>query len=154
MTRRSSSHACDRARAQISARLDDELSELEAARLSTHLTRCAACQAYEADVTAVTSLVREAPLEQLEFPVSVARRRRSVVGRVELAAAVTLAAAIGLGSVFSALGTSRNSIFFGSSQSVRPAYLDSSDYEQRLIEKAARTVSVSPRARTGKAFHV
>jgi hypothetical protein len=70
----------------------------------------------------------------------------------ELAAAVTLAAAIGLGSLFSALGTSRSSVLFGSSQSVRPAYFDSSDYEQNLIEEAAR--SVNDRVRMGGAVHI
>ena len=152
MTRRSSSHACDRARAHLSARLDGELSELEEARLNTHLARCEACCAYEVDVTRVMALVREAPLEPLEFPVSIARRRRTVMRRVEFAAAVMLAGAIGVGSMFSALGTSRSSLFFSSAPSVRPAYLDSSDYEQRLIEKAAR--QVNDRVRTGGPYHI
>src|SRR6266511_400407 len=77
MIRKFPSHACDRARAQISSRIDEELSELEHARLDLHLAGCAACRAYEADVMAVTNLVRAAPLETLEFPVFVARRRRS-----------------------------------------------------------------------------
>src|SRR5919198_2193897 len=128
MTRRFPSHACDRARAQISSRIDEELSELEDARLEQHLGGCAACRAYEADVVAVTSMVRTAPLEPLEFHVSLPRRR-SALRQFELAAAVALAAAIGLGSMFSALGTSRSSDLFGSSHTVRPAYLDSSDYE-------------------------
>jgi predicted anti-sigma-YlaC factor YlaD len=152
MTRRFPSHACDCARAQISSRLDDELSELEEARLSLHLAGCAACRTYEADVIAVTRMVRAAPLEPLEFPVSVARRRRSALRQFELAAAVTLAAAIGLGSMFSALGTSRPSLLFGSSQTARPAYLDSSDYEQRQIRNAVR--NANDRARMGGAVHV
>jgi predicted anti-sigma-YlaC factor YlaD len=152
MTRKFPSHACDRARAQISSRIDEELSELEDARLGLHLAGCAACRAYEADVIAVTRMVRAAPLEPLEFPISVARRRRTMLRQFELAAAVTLAAAIGLGSLFSALGTSRSSVLFGSSQSVRPAYFDSSDYEQNLIEEAAR--SVNDRVRMGGAVHI
>lgn len=152
MTRRFPSRACDRARAQISSRIDEELSELEDVRLSLHLAGCAACRAYEAEVIAVTKMMRAAPLEPLEFPVSVARPRRSVLRQFELAAAVTLAAAIGLGSMFSALGTSRPSLLFGSSQSVRPAYLDGSDYEQRLIEQAARRAN--DRGRMGGAVHI
>ena len=135
MTRRFPSHACDRARAQISSHIDGELSELEHARLSLHLAGCAACRAYEADVETVTSLVRAAPLEPLEYPITIARRRRVAFRQFELAAAVALAAAIGLGSMFSALGTSRSSVLFGSSQSARPAYLDSADYERRLIQQ-------------------
>jgi anti-sigma factor RsiW len=138
----------------MSARLDGELSELEEVRLNTHLARCAACCAYEADVAGVTALVRQAPLEPLEFPVSIARRRRTVLRRVEFAAAVMLAGAIGVGSMFSALGTSRSSLFFSSAQSVRPAYLDSSDYEQQLIEKATRQANVNDRVRMGGAYHI
>jgi predicted anti-sigma-YlaC factor YlaD len=152
MTGRIMSRACDRARAHISAQLDGELSEFERARLTLHLAGCPACRAYQADVVGVTELVRAAPLEPLEFPISLPRRRRSAFRQLELAAAVALAATIGLGSMFSALGTSRSSQLFGSSQSVRPAYLDSSDYEQRLIEKVAR--SVNDRVRMGGAVHV
>jgi predicted anti-sigma-YlaC factor YlaD len=148
MTRKYPSHACDRARAQISSRIDEELSELEDARLSLHLAGCAACRAYEVDVIAVTKMVRAAPLEPLEFPVSIARRRRSMLRQFELAAAVTLAAAIGLGSMFSALGTSRSSVLFGSSRAARPAYLDSADYELRLIQQVR---NAHERLRTGGA---
>jgi predicted anti-sigma-YlaC factor YlaD len=139
MTWRYGNHACDRARAQISSRIDEELAEFESARLGLHLAGCESCRAYEADVVAVTQMVRAAPLERLEFPVSVARRRRTVLRQFELAAAVTLAAAIGLGSMFSALGTSRSSALFGPSHNARPAYLDSADYELRLIEQARTT---------------
>jgi anti-sigma factor RsiW len=151
MIRKFPSHACDRARAQISSRIDEELSELEHARLDLHLAGCTACRAYEADVMAVTNLVRAAPLETLEFPVFVARRRRSALGQFELAAAVALAAAIGLGSMFSALGTSRSSALFGSPHSVRPAYLDSADYEQRVIQQV---LTAQAQFRTGRATAV
>jgi predicted anti-sigma-YlaC factor YlaD len=152
MTRRSSSHACDRARAHISARLDGELSELEEARLGSHLARCAACQAYDDQVRVTTKLLRAAPLEPLDFPVSVARRRRSAVRQFELAAAVVLAAAIGLGSMFSALGTPRSSILFGSSQNARPAYYDSQDYDQRFMKRAPRVKA--PARGAGGVVHV
>jgi anti-sigma factor RsiW len=152
MTRRFPSHACDRARAQISSRIDEELTELEDARLDQHLASCAACRAYAADVASVTQMVRAAPLEALEYPITIARRRRSALRQFELAAAVALAAAIGIGSMFSALGTSRSSALFGSSPSARPAYLDSADYERRLIEKAAR--NVNEHARMGGAVHI
>jgi hypothetical protein len=102
-------------------------------------------------VVAVTKMMRAAPLEPLEFPVSVGRPRRSMLRQFELAAAVALAAAIGLGSMFSALGTSRSSDLFGSSQRARPAYLDSADYEQRLIQQVR---TAQQRFRTGSATAV
>jgi anti-sigma factor RsiW len=147
MTRRIPSRACDRARAHISAQLDGELSEFEQARLTLHLAGCPACRAYEADVATVTGMVRAAPLEPLEFPISLPRRRRSGFRQFELAAAVTLAVAIGLGSMFSALATSRSSLF-GSAQTQRPAYLDSPDYDLHVIQQVR---SAQERLRTGSA---
>jgi predicted anti-sigma-YlaC factor YlaD len=148
MTRRIPSRACDRARAHISARLDGELTEFERARLTLHLAGCPACRAYEADVVAVTEMVRVTPLEPLEFPISLPRRRRSAFRQFELAAAVALAAAIGLGSMFSALGTSRSSALFGSAQTARPAYFDSPDYDLHVIQQVR---SAQERLRTGSA---
>jgi anti-sigma factor RsiW len=148
MTRRIPSRACDRARAHISAQLDGELSEFEHARLTLHLAGCPACRAYEADVATVTGLVRAAPLEPLEFPISLPGRRRSGFRQFELAAAVALAVAIGVGSMFSALSTSRSSALFGSAQAPRPAYLDSPDYDLHVIQQVR---SAQERLRTGSA---
>ena len=39
---------CDRLREQVSASLDGELSQLESARLQTHLAGCASCRSFAA----------------------------------------------------------------------------------------------------------
>ena len=51
---RSSFHACESAREQLSRQLDHELSELDHARLDAHLEQCAACRAFAAEIGAVT----------------------------------------------------------------------------------------------------
>jgi anti-sigma factor RsiW len=85
---------CERVRAQISVRLDGELSELESRLVESHVRRCADCAAYQDEVVAVTAMLREAPLEPLERPVVVSRpgRRVSLAGmQVGVAAAVAVA---------------------------------------------------------------
>jgi predicted anti-sigma-YlaC factor YlaD len=90
---------CDRVRAQISLALDGELSQLEHAMLSSHLTRCADCRVYEADVTGFTQRVRETPLEPLSRPVVVSRSRRRIsISRLQVGAAAALAVAALLGT--------------------------------------------------------
>jgi anti-sigma factor RsiW len=96
-------HACDRARAWVSVALDGELSQLERSLLDAHLSGCAACRAFRADVRAATAALRAAPLERLEHPLSLPHRRRFVSFRPLEAAAAVVAAAIGLGSVAGAL---------------------------------------------------
>jgi anti-sigma factor RsiW len=82
---------CDRVRGQISVGLDGELSQLERLMIASHLERCAACGAYEAEVRAFTHALREAPLEPMARPVVIHRRRRHVGARVQVAAAAAVA---------------------------------------------------------------
>ena len=63
-------------RAQVSLRLDGELSQLELRMLDAHLARCAECREYDADVTRITTELRAAPLERMEIPVVIRRPRR------------------------------------------------------------------------------
>ena len=63
--------ACDRSRAWISLRLDDELSRFEHVLLGAHLALCRDCRRFSEDVAWQTQVVRGAPLEQLSFPVSI-----------------------------------------------------------------------------------
>jgi Putative zinc-finger len=144
MRREPSCPACEQARSQMSLRLDDILSKFEQAKLDTHLARCAACRAYETEVVAFTSLVRTTPLQPLALSIALPLRRRpSLLGK----RAVMTAAAIAVLFLGSLLGidrrhhaarlhleaprTSHATAYF-----VRPAYLDSADYERRLIEQA------------------
>jgi predicted anti-sigma-YlaC factor YlaD len=90
---------CERVRGQISVGLDGELSQLERVMIASHLERCAACGAYEAEVRAFTHALREAPLEPMTRSVVIHRRRRHVGARLQVAAAaaVALAALVGAG---------------------------------------------------------
>ncbi len=94
---------CERFRSQVSLELDDELSQLERRMLVAHLERCSHCRAYSADVTAFTQELRAAPLEPLENPIAVPRRRRLVTARLQVGAAAAVAiAALGVANQFAA----------------------------------------------------
>jgi anti-sigma factor RsiW len=89
---------CDRVRAQISLRLDGELSQLESRMLASHLERCADCRAYEADVVRITEDIRSAPLERMQRPIVVRLPRRISALRLQAGVAAALAVAV-LGAV-------------------------------------------------------
>lgn len=90
---------CDRVRSQVSLELDGELSQLERAMVSAHVARCPECREYEAEVTAFTRVLREAPLKRMETPVVVRRPRRAIVARLQAGAAAAMAiAALGAAS--------------------------------------------------------
>ncbi len=102
-------HNCDRARAWVSLKLDGELSELEGFMLGSHLARCETCRAFAADAVGFTTALRTARLERLERPVALPGGRRSMRRAVQFGAAAALvAAAVGLGSLFGAVGSGRN----------------------------------------------
>ena len=81
---------CMLARESASAGLDNELSELENARLDAHLRGCAECLAYAEEIGAIAVRLRAAPLkrpaERLVLP------RRRVFSGARLQAAVAAAA--------------------------------------------------------------
>ena|SRR5919201_5832078 len=91
---RASHSACDGAREALSLALDGELSELERARLDLHLERCAECRTYEAETAAASSLLRNAPLEQMSVPIALPRPRRLSVARMMQAGAAAAAIAL------------------------------------------------------------
>jgi len=84
---------CQRAREAVSARLDGELSEIGSARLSAHLRECDACAAYALEVSAISTRLRMAPLEQPGTAVSLPSRRRRPGLQIAAAAAAVLVAA-------------------------------------------------------------
>src|SRR3954470_17370046 len=97
---------CDRAHAWASLALDEELSELERARLDAHLARCPDCAREVMQMRAVARLMRETPPERPSAPVFVARAShasRHFGVRVAIAATLALAAA-GLGVVAGHVG--------------------------------------------------
>ena len=144
---------CDRARAQVSASLDGELSELEGADLRLHLEDCAACRTYHAGAVAISGSLRSAPLEQLEFPILVPNRRYVAKRWIQAgSAAAAVLVAIGLGSSQGILaghgglgsaGSSPSPARASSSQ----AYIQSADFERHLLD----SLRASHRARTGGA---
>ncbi|MEN3343184.1 MAG: hypothetical protein V7644_2588 [Actinomycetota bacterium] len=100
---------CLRARESASARLDDELSELGAARLAAHLRACPDCRAYAGQLGPMTELLRAAPLELPELEVVLPLRRRIPALRAAVAAAAVVAVAAGSSFALGrALGTGQS----------------------------------------------
>ena len=94
---------CESARESVSAGLDGELSELEAAGLERHLRDCAECSAFAIQLHALQAELCAAPLEQPQIqvftPLFVPAARRSLV-RVRAAVAVAAMVAVAGGSSF------------------------------------------------------
>jgi predicted anti-sigma-YlaC factor YlaD len=102
MALRPQPHTCDRAREWVSLRLDDEISELEDALLEAHLRRCAACREYEASVRGAVVALRARPLERMDQPIVVSRRRRAPLRPAAVArVAAVVAAVVGVTTVLS-----------------------------------------------------
>jgi predicted anti-sigma-YlaC factor YlaD len=119
---------CERVCAQISLELDGELSRLEQALVEAHIEHCESCRLYRADLFAFTGQLRAAPLERLSRRVELPRRQRRVTLRAAQAVAAAAVVAVG---IVSAVG-----IRAGESprlEKVRPAFLQSPEYELRLI---------------------
>jgi predicted anti-sigma-YlaC factor YlaD len=96
---------CERARAWVSLRLDEEISEFEEALLEAHLRRCAACREFEASVRGAVVTLRAQPLERIDHPVVVFGRRRLPVRRSAIASVAAVAAAVvGVTTVLSVQG--------------------------------------------------
>jgi anti-sigma factor RsiW len=131
---------CDRVRSLVSLQLDGELSRLEEHQLSRHLAVCAGCRAYARDLGGFSGLLRATPPAEVDFPIELPRRRWIGAGRLQAAAAV---AGMSLLVAIFAFGTPSSSQSGGSLRpvrsSVRPAFLDSQTYEQRLLREARQT---------------
>jgi hypothetical protein len=128
---------CDRTRAWASVSLDEELSEFERALVAAHVERCAPCAAFAADVTAATTLLRDAPLEAAPTLVMLPARRRgigSLTLRVGAAAALLIGALGVAGSVTTSSPStlSRAGIVSGASD-------DTNDRLIRLVKRQAMT---------------
>jgi anti-sigma factor RsiW len=131
------SPVCERVRGQISLDLDGELSQLERVMVAHHIERCAECEAFRDGLASFTSELRQAPLEAPAHPISIPRLRRArlefraaalSVGAV--AASIALLFGVGLGE--------KDLVGGGSRDSARPAYLDSQNYETRLVQQASQ----------------
>jgi len=91
---------CTRAREWASLDLDGELSDFERFLLDAHIATCSDCHDFRVSIAGFAADLRAAPLEQLERPVVVRRRRRAMpVRRLPAAAAALAVAVVGLGSL-------------------------------------------------------
>ena len=66
---------CERARQRISAALDGELTHFERVHVAAHLSRCAGCRLFEAQIASTATELRAAPLERMRSSVSLPPRR-------------------------------------------------------------------------------
>jgi Putative zinc-finger len=128
---------CSRARFWVSLRLDDQLSELEAALLEAHLAGCGSCRSFADASTVTTDELRSAPLEvHASVSVSVPRRRAARPLMVALTAALLAGAAIAGGFVRNVLAPASES-----APAPRPVAVVASTFE--LNDQARRLWSAS-----------
>jgi anti-sigma factor RsiW len=129
---------CEQVRGHISADLDGELSEVEQARVEAHVGSCAVCRAFAGDARRTTSLLRAAPLEDLDFAIVLPSRRLALARRIPVAAAAAaLAAAVGLGALVGGLGPSNSGPRAASSASAQSASLRFPENELRMLQQAS-----------------
>jgi predicted anti-sigma-YlaC factor YlaD len=128
---------CDRVRSQVSLELDGELSHFERALVESHLRRCAGCRTFRDDVASFTHEIRDAPLETWSYPLTTApRRRRALADALRVASvAASIAVAVGLGVSVAYLGADSSR----AGRAVRPAYLDSPQYDLSIIQQVRDT---------------
>jgi predicted anti-sigma-YlaC factor YlaD len=129
---------CERVRGLISASLDGEVSEVEQATADAHLAVCAECQAYAASLAATSRLLRATPLEELDFPIVLPSHRLRLARTMQLGAAAAAVAATVFLSV--TVGTTQNSglsPLSASAASGPAAYLQSPEYELRMLQRAS-----------------
>src|SRR5919204_1828448 len=86
---------CERIRGYAAWSVDGELSEMEGAALAAHLATCTSCKAYAASLAEAARLVRQTPLEDLDFPIVLPSRRLRIARTVQVGAAAAAVAAVG-----------------------------------------------------------
>lgn len=136
-------HDCDHIRELCSASVDGELSELDDARVRSHLAACPGCRAFAATAAQASRLVRETPLDELNIRIVMPSRRLAIARRLQVAsAAAAVVATVGLSAVVSTMGTSSSpSRPFPVRQQV--SNLRFPDQELRLLERTSRPRSHS-----------
>lgn len=128
-------HMCDQVRELVSASLDGELSELEAARVAAHVASCASCAAYASSSGRASQLLRETPLEQLTVPIVLPGHRLAVARKLQVAAAAAaLVATVGLSAVVGSMSSSSRSF---TPSSAKASKLRFPEQELRMLEQAS-----------------
>jgi predicted anti-sigma-YlaC factor YlaD len=129
---------CERARECASLRLDGELSEFEQALLTAHLARCEPCRSFASELDAITTGLRNAPLEPLEQPVALPARRRISRRPAEIAAAAALlVTALGITGAVRTIEGSNPSLTFSAPPGVSNAVesREFSDIRRAMIRR-------------------
>ena len=130
---------CERVRESVSASVDGELSQVEAAGLEPHLASCESCRLYAAGSVETARLLRSAPREELGFTIALPARRYALAHKVQVAAAAAaIAATVGLSAVVGTLGSARTSssdaqALAGTSE---PVALRNPEAELKMLEQA------------------
>jgi len=132
-------HTCDQVRELVSASLDGELSELNEARVQSHLAVCSGCQTYAAAAAEASRLLRETPLEQLSVPIVLPGRRLAVARKLQVAAAAAaLAVTVGLSAAVATISSSPRS---HARANAKAAKLRFPEQELRMLEQASEARS-------------
>ena len=130
---------CERVRESVSASVDGELSQAEAAGVEAHLVSCESCRSYAAGSGETARLLRSAPREELGFTIALPARRYALAHKVQVAAAAAaIAATVGLSAVVGTLGSARTSssdaqALAGTSE---PVALRNPEAELKMLERA------------------
>ena len=110
---------CQKARSLVSVSLDGPLNDLEQHFVRAHLGRCGACCAFQEDAQAFTTLLRDAPLEPVPWPMTATARGhrsrvqfRTIAQIASVASVVIAAGTIALASGLP--GTNSESLVLGS----------------------------------------
>jgi predicted anti-sigma-YlaC factor YlaD len=129
---------CERMRGYVSASIDGELSEVERAQLEAHVGSCAECQAYAADAAAASRILRQTPLEELQFPIQLPSRRLAVARRLQVAAAAAaLAVTVGLSAMIGSVGSSQAPAPNAPAVATQAAKLRFPEQELRMLHQAS-----------------
>jgi predicted anti-sigma-YlaC factor YlaD len=129
---------CERMRSLISASIDGEVSEVERATADAHLAACGDCRAYAASLAETSCMLRATPLEELGFQIVLPSHRPRLARTMQLGAAAAAVAAVFLSVT---IGTTQNegglSSLSASAATGPPAYLQSPEYELRMLQRAS-----------------
>src|SRR5580765_5485886 len=129
---------CERVRESVSASVDGELSQAEAAGVEAHLASCESCRLFAAGSGETARLLRSAPREELGFTIALPARRYALAHKVQVAAAAAIAATVGLSALVGTLGSARTSssdaqAFAGTSE---PIALRNPEAELKMLQRA------------------
>ena len=130
---------CERVRESVSAFVDGELSQAEAAGVDAHLVSCESCRLFAAGFGETARLLRSAPHEELGFTIALPARRYALAHKLQVgAAAAAIAATVGLSALVGTLGSTRTSstdaqALAGTSE---PIALRNPEAELKMLQRA------------------